>query len=93
MIAPLQPSSMPGVSLREAVGAVFSPEGGLASVSGSDFVFEARTQQVQMATSTAEALENGRHLIVEAGTGVGKSLAYAVPLLPNSCLLYTSRCV
>lgn len=81
MIAPLQPSSMPDVSLREAVGAVFSPEGGLASVSGSDFVFEARTQQVQMATSTAEALENGRHLIVEAGTGVGKSLAYAVPLL------------
>ena len=32
-----------------------------------------------MAVAVADALENGRHLVVEAGTGVGKSLAYLVP--------------
>jgi ATP-dependent DNA helicase DinG len=34
-----------------------------------------------MARAVADALEAGRHLVVEAGTGVGKSLAYLVPLI------------
>src|SRR5882762_6367837 len=43
--------------------------------------FEFRPQQQQMAVAVARALENGEHLAVEAGTGVGKSLAYLVPAI------------
>src|SRR6516164_286326 len=41
--------------------------------------FEYRAQQQQMATAVARALQEDRHLVVEAGTGVGKSLAYLIP--------------
>jgi Rad3-related DNA helicase len=41
-----------------------------------------------MARAVAEALSNGEHLIVEAGTGVGKSLAY---LLPSACYALLNR--
>lgn len=41
--------------------------------------FEHRPQQVEMLRAVAEALSKGRHLMVEAGTGVGKSLAYLIP--------------
>jgi len=40
---------------------------------------EARPGQVAMATAVAAALEARRHLVVRAGTGTGKSLAYLVP--------------
>lgn len=43
--------------------------------------FEARSEQVSMATAVAEALENEDRLVVEAGTGVGKSFAYLVPAM------------
>lgn len=45
------------------------------------FEWEARPQQLDMASAVADALEDGESLLVEAGTGVGKSLAYLVPLL------------
>src|SRR5580698_5953138 len=41
--------------------------------------FEYRPEQQQMAAAVADSLEGNRHLVVEAGTGVGKSLAYLVP--------------
>ena len=41
--------------------------------------FEFRPQQQQMAVAVARALEAERPLVVEAGTGVGKSLAYLAP--------------
>ncbi len=41
--------------------------------------YEDRPQQAAMADAVAAAFEEGRHLIVEAGTGVGKSFAYLVP--------------
>src|SRR6516164_8451371 len=41
--------------------------------------FEFRAEQQRMASAVAEALAENRHLVVEAGTGVGKSLAYLVP--------------
>jgi len=41
--------------------------------------FEFRPQQQQMAVAVAGALEEERPLVVEAGTGVGKSLAYLAP--------------
>lgn len=41
--------------------------------------FERRAQQEAMARAVAEALDSGATLLVEAGTGTGKSLAYLVP--------------
>ena len=43
--------------------------------------YEHRPQQIDMAAAVEKALSDGTHLIVEAGTGVGKSLAYLVPLI------------
>jgi ATP-dependent DNA helicase DinG len=64
-------------SLSQRVEAVFSDEGPLARLHG----FEKRPQQAEMACAIAAALENERHLVVEAGTGVGKSLAYLLPAM------------
>ncbi|MBN8579936.1 MAG: DEAD/DEAH box helicase family protein [Anaerolineae bacterium] len=41
--------------------------------------YEHRTEQVEMLKAVANALSTGGHLLVEAGTGVGKSFAYLVP--------------
>ncbi len=41
--------------------------------------YEYRPQQVAMLRAVAEALSHGRHLLVEAGTGTGKSMAYLIP--------------
>lgn len=41
--------------------------------------FEFRPQQLEMAQAVASSLEEGHHLMVEAGTGTGKSLAYLIP--------------
>jgi ATP-dependent DNA helicase DinG len=56
---------------------IFSPEGILSRSKN----FEFRPQQQQMAVAVARALENQEHLAVEAGTGVGKSLAYLIPAI------------
>lgn len=54
-------------------------EGGL--VSRFHDSFEYREGQIQMANAVANALEAGRHAIIEAGTGTGKTLAYLVPAI------------
>jgi ATP-dependent DNA helicase DinG len=41
--------------------------------------YEYRPEQVEMLKAVANALSSGQHLMVEAGTGVGKSFAYLVP--------------
>jgi ATP-dependent DNA helicase DinG len=41
--------------------------------------YEYRPEQVEMLRAVTKALSNGNHLLVEAGTGVGKSFAYLVP--------------
>ena len=43
--------------------------------------FEYRHQQMNMAGAVEEAFSSGQHLIVEAGTGTGKSLAYLIPAI------------
>ncbi|HTN76638.1 MAG TPA: DEAD/DEAH box helicase, partial [Pirellulaceae bacterium] len=43
--------------------------------------YEHRDQQLAMAAAVASALEQGEHLVVEAGTGVGKSFGYLVPAI------------
>ncbi|MCI0746828.1 MAG: ATP-dependent DNA helicase [Verrucomicrobia subdivision 3 bacterium] len=57
------------------VEAIFSPDGILSKARN----FEYRPQQQEMAAAVARALQDGGHLAVEAGTGVGKSLGYLVP--------------
>jgi ATP-dependent DNA helicase DinG len=72
MIAPL--NDFPSEFERQ-VGLAFGP-GGLLAKSRD---FEYRPQQQTMASAVAKACQDRTHLIVEAGTGVGKSLAYLVP--------------
>jgi len=43
--------------------------------------YEHRVEQMRMADAVAAALRKGRHLVAEAGTGVGKSFAYLVPAI------------
>src|SRR5437763_7918701 len=73
------------IALKETVASefvrevrtIFSEEGRLSKAKN----FEFRPQQQEMAVAVARALEEDRHLVVEAGTGVGKSLAYLVPAI------------
>ena len=55
---------------------VFGPEGLIASAHPE---YEYRPGQIEMARAVMRAFEEQRHLIVEAGTGTGKTLAYLVP--------------
>lgn len=64
-----------GSDFVERVRAIFAEDGLLAKARN----FEYRPEQQAMAAAIAQSLEEGRHLVVEAGTGVGKSLAYLVP--------------
>ncbi len=43
--------------------------------------YEFRPQQLEMAEAVASALSSNEHLVVEAGTGVGKSFAYLLPAI------------
>lgn len=43
-----------------------------------------RDGQLQMATAVADAIDDARHLAVQAGTGTGKSLAYLVPAIRHA---------
>jgi ATP-dependent DNA helicase DinG len=56
----------------------FAP-GGLLSKTHPAYEF--RRGQLEMAQSVEEAFEEKRHLIVEAGTGTGKTLAYLLPVI------------
>jgi ATP-dependent DNA helicase DinG len=56
----------------------FGPSGRLAAALPG---FEPRAEQAALAEALADALEVEEHLLAEAGTGTGKSLAYLVPAL------------
>src|SRR5262249_60873433 len=58
----------PGPAPRGS-GARFCPE------------FKTRREQLGMASAVADAIAERKHLMVEAGTGVGKSFAYLVPII------------
>ncbi|MCX8052592.1 MAG: DEAD/DEAH box helicase family protein [Armatimonadetes bacterium] len=55
---------------------LLGPEGRFASLCPE---YEHRPEQLEMAKAVAEALVDKRHLVVEAGTGVGKTIAYLMP--------------
>jgi DNA polymerase-3 subunit epsilon/ATP-dependent DNA helicase DinG len=60
----------------EAIGRFFAPDGPL----GRSFPgYEPRPQQIEMTQAVANAFNEGGTLLVEAGTGTGKSLSYLVP--------------
>lgn len=70
--------------LSEHIEDIFSPSGKLARHNfgqSSGFEYEHRPQQFKMAQAIAQALETKSHLLVEAPTGVGKSLAYLIPAI------------
>ena len=67
----LEPVELPPGSLEDLTARAF------ASISDDDF--EQRSEQLDMARDVARALQYGGTLVVEAGTGTGKSLAYLVP--------------
>ena len=60
------------------IDSIFSPKGALAGHVPS---FRARSQQVEMAQAIAQAITENKQLIVEAGTGTGKTFAYLVPAI------------
>ena len=66
-----------GAGLVSQVEEIFSPTGLLSRAKN----FEFRPQQQEMAVAVARALQNREYLAVEAGTGVGKSLAYLIPAI------------
>jgi ATP-dependent DNA helicase DinG len=72
------PSSESPIRSLPSLHEFFSPGGILSS---SSLPYEYRPGQLEMAKSVERALAERRHLIVEAGTGTGKTLAYLLPAL------------
>jgi ATP-dependent DNA helicase DinG len=73
MISTLE--NAPVAGLISEVEGIFSERGVLSRSPN----FEYRPQQQQMGAEVARALQNNGHLLVEAGTGVGKSFGYLIP--------------
>ncbi len=57
---------------------ILGPGGRIAARMDS---YEHRPEQLQMAQAVSDAMSRAEHLVVEAGTGVGKSFAYLVPAI------------
>lgn len=77
MISTIEQQPLGGGDLVSQTAEIFSPNGILSRARN----FEFRPQQQEMAVAVARALQSGEHLAVEAGTGVGKSLAYLIPAI------------
>ncbi|HVS83275.1 MAG TPA: DEAD/DEAH box helicase, partial [Pyrinomonadaceae bacterium] len=61
---------------------IFGPDG---LISKAHPEYEHRPGQIEMAEAVLRAFEQKHHLIVEAGTGTGKTLAYLVPAIAAAC--------
>ncbi len=85
-IAPIHPAPKPekpgqsGANGKDAdkerIPGMLGPNGPFAQAFGG---FEHRPEQEEMLDAVTSAIYGGRHLIIEGGTGVGKSLAYLLP--------------
>lgn len=73
---PLEPNQKIEKLDLEEVAAVLEP-GGPFHKSFPDY--ENRSEQLEMLRVAAKAISEGRHYLIEAGTGIGKSLAYLIP--------------
>ncbi len=78
--SPQSASSGNGSNNKEDVSLYnfFAPGGVLSK---SHPAYEFRRGQLQMAQAVEQALAEKRHLILEAGTGTGKTLAYLLPVI------------
>ena len=65
------------ITLSQSVESVFTSDGVLGKATPQ---FKPRAGQTEMALAVAETISNGGELVVEAGTGVGKTYAYLVPV-------------
>lgn len=76
--ARIDADELPGINMpsRTEVEACFEP-GGLVNRMYPGY--EPRVEQMQMAAEVRDALATSSHRVIEAGTGVGKSIAYLVP--------------
>ena len=76
--SPLHPRGDPHPLDNDRLRGLFLPDGALARNIPN---YEHRVEQVDMMSAVARAFTKQRHLLVEAGTGTGKSMAYLVPAL------------
>lgn len=72
----LTPKEVPDVLPIKEIMGMFGPEGNFARAFKG---FEARPQQLDMVKAVAEAFNKGQKLLIEAGTGTGKSVGYLIP--------------
>ncbi len=77
-MSPTTPGSSAASGKDASLYQFFAPGGVLARTHPA---YEFRRGQLQMAQAVEQALEEKRHLIVEAGTGTGKTLAYLMPVI------------
>src|SRR3954466_7002539 len=61
-----------------SIASILGPDGSIARRLSN---YESRPQQFDMAEAVADAIAERHHLMVEAGTGVGKSFAYLIPAI------------
>lgn len=76
--SPLHPSPKLVPLDLQQLRAALRPGGSVASALAN---FEERDEQLRMMDAVAESLNRSEHLLVEAGTGTGKSLAYLLPAI------------
>src|SRR5260370_10936064 len=74
----ITPAAEPSRDRLPSLHDFFAPGGILSQ---SSLAFEHRRGQYEMARAIESAFKEKRHLIVEAGTGTGKTLAYLLPAL------------
>ena len=82
-----QPGSEKASSFVDAVAKQFAPNGALSRATDG---FVSRPGQVAFAQSVAQAIETSDTLVVEAGTGTGKTFAYLTPALMSDCKVIVS---
>ena len=75
-LKPIEPKQTQKELDIEEISSVLEP-GGPFQKSFPDY--EHRSEQLEMLRTTARAISDGRHYLIEAGTGIGKSLAYLIP--------------
>jgi DNA polymerase III epsilon subunit family exonuclease len=76
VVIPLKPTGDERPLNIEAVQRFFAPDGAMGLAFEG---YEQRPEQVAMAAAVAQAFNDGEALMVEAGTGTGKGIAYLVP--------------
>lgn len=72
----LKPAEYPKELDSEQLSEILSDDG---AFSRHYEKFEAREQQIEMLQTVCDAFSKGHHMLIEAGTGTGKSFAYLIP--------------